>query len=356
MVEHDFICSDSFESSGIVEWNSPSNIALIKYWGKKQNQIPQNPSISFTLSKCYTNTVVKFKPKKNAQNEIYFTFEGKENQDFEKKVYSYIKSINKYFGFLKNHDLFINSKNNFPHSSGIASSASSMSALASCIVDIESQITNNDNNFNLKKKSFISRLGSGSASRSIEGPVTLWGKTDAFKESSDLYAVNISNEVDKIFHDFNNTILIINPEQKVISSSLGHELMNKNPFSKKRFEIAKNNTERIKDILKSGELDDFITITESEALMIHSLMLSSAPYYIMMKPNTLEAIYKVLEFRRETKLHLCFTLDAGSNVHLLYPKSETEIITKFIDNELLMLCKSNSCIHDHLGYGSVKIR
>tara|TARA_B100000989_G_scaffold143519_1_gene106947 strand:- start:756 stop:1826 length:1071 start_codon:yes stop_codon:yes gene_type:complete len=356
MVEHDFICSDSFESSGIVEWNSPSNIALIKYWGKKQNQIPQNPSISFTLSKCYTNTVVKFKPKKNAQNEIYFTFEGKENQDFEKKVYSYIKSINKYFGFLKNHDLYINSKNNFPHSSGIASSASSMSALASCIVDIESQITNNDNNFNLKKKSFISRLGSGSASRSIEGPVTLWGKTDAFKESSDLYAVNISNEVDKIFHDFNNTILIINPEQKVISSSLGHELMNKNPFSKKRFEIAKNNTERIKDILKSGELDDFITITESEALMIHSLMLSSAPYYIMMKPNTLEAIYKVLEFRRETKLHLCFTLDAGSNVHLLYPKSETEIITKFIDNELLMLCKSNSCIHDHLGYGSVKIR
>ena len=64
MVEQDFICSDSFESSGIVEWNSPSNIALIKYWGKKQNQIPQNPSISFTLSKCYTNTVVEFQPKK----------------------------------------------------------------------------------------------------------------------------------------------------------------------------------------------------------------------------------------------------------------------------------------------------
>ena len=356
MVEQDFICSDSFESSGIVEWNSPSNIAIVKYWGKKQNQIPQNPSISFTLSKCYTNTVVEFKPKKNTQNEIHFTFDGKENQDFEKKVNTFIESIDKYFGFLKNHDLYINSKNNFPHSSGIASSASSMSALASCLVDIESQITNNDNNFNLKKKSFISRLGSGSASRSIEGPVTLWGKTDAFKESSDLYAVNISHEVDKIFLDYNNTILIIDPGQKVISSSLGHELMNKNPFSNKRFEIAKNNTERLKNILKSGELDDFITITESEALMIHSLMLSSDPYYILMKPNTLEAIYKVLEFRRETKLHLSFTLDAGSNVHLLYPKSETDIITKFIDNELLMLCKSKSCIHDHLGNGATKIR
>ena len=102
MVEQDFICSDSFESTGIVEWNSPSNIALVKYWGKKQNQIPQNPSISFTLSKCYTNTVVEFKPKKNTQNEIYFTFDGKENQDFEKKVNAFIKSIDKYFGFLKN--------------------------------------------------------------------------------------------------------------------------------------------------------------------------------------------------------------------------------------------------------------
>ena len=105
MVEHDFICSDSFESSGIVEWNSPSNIALVKYWGKKHNQIPQNPSISFTLSKCYTNTVVEFKPKKNTQNEIHFKFDGKENQDFEKKVNTFIKSIDKYFGFLKNHDL-----------------------------------------------------------------------------------------------------------------------------------------------------------------------------------------------------------------------------------------------------------
>ena len=356
MIEKDFVNNDNFLSEGIVKWSSPSNIALVKYWGKKYNQIPQNPSISFTLSKSTTTTSVEFNPKKNKANSISFEFDGIKDHEFGQKIKLFISNIEKYFSFLKNHDIDIKSENNFPHSSGIASSASSMSALASCLVDIESQITNNDNNFNLKKKSFISRLGSGSASRSIEGPVTLWGKTDAFKESSDLYAVNISHEVDKIFLDYNNTILIIDPGQKVISSSLGHELMNKNPFSKKRFEIAKNNTQRLKDILKSGELDDFITITESEALMIHSLMLSSDPYYILMKPNTLEAIYKVLEFRRETKLHLSFTLDAGSNVHLLFPKSETDIITKFIDNELLMLCKSKSCIHDHLGNGATKIR
>jgi diphosphomevalonate decarboxylase len=64
MIKQDFVCTDDFVSNGIVKWNSPSNIAIVKYWGKKENQIPQNPSISFTLSKCYTTTSVEFKPKK----------------------------------------------------------------------------------------------------------------------------------------------------------------------------------------------------------------------------------------------------------------------------------------------------
>ncbi|GIS01083.1 MAG: hypothetical protein CM15mP102_19030 [Flavobacteriales bacterium] len=66
--------------------------------------------------------------------------------------------------------------------------------------------------------------------------------------------------------------------------------MNENPFSKIRFSEAKNNIAKLKDVLKSGHLDEFINITESEALMIHSLMLSSSPYFILMKPNTLEVI------------------------------------------------------------------
>ena len=357
MIEDEFVCSENFQASGIVEWNSPSNIALVKYWGKKENQIPQNPSISFTLSKCFTITSMEFKPKENSLNRIHFKFDGKENHEFGKKINNYFKSINKYFRFLKNHDVYINTKNNFPHSSGIASSASSMSALASCLVDFEIINTNNDNNeYCTKKKSFISRLGSGSASRSIEGPVTLWGQTNHFKNSSDLFAINISDQVNEVFNNYQNSILIIDPGQKAISSSLGHKLMNSNPFSINRFEIAKNNIKRLKDVLKSGDLDEFIKITESEALMIHSLMLSSDPYYILMKPNTLEAIKKIIEFRIENKIPLSFTLDAGSNVHLLYPKSENEIVKSFIKNELLKLCKSNLCIHDYLGSGSSKIR
>jgi diphosphomevalonate decarboxylase len=131
--------------------------------------------------------------------------------------------------------------------------------------------------------------------------------------------------------------------------------MNENPFSNTRFDLARNNISRLKEIFKSGHLDDFINLTESEALMIHSLMLSSNPYFILMKPNTLEVIQRVLEFRKDTKLPVSFTLDAGSNVHLLYPNSVKESIQKFIEADLLKFCKSKTYIHDSLGMGSEKL-
>ena len=357
MIEKDFVNIDNFLSEGIVKWSSPSNIALVKYWGKKNNQIPQNPSISFTLSKSLTTTSIEFKPKKNKANSIDFEFDGINDHEFGQKIKLFIRSIEKYFNFLKNHDINIKSENNFPHSSGIASSASSMSALASCLVDIEKINSNEkDDSYYLKKKSFIARLGSGSASRSIEGPITLWGESKSFPGSSDLYAINISQDVNQIFQDYQNSILIIDPGVKKISSSIGHKLMNENPFSKIRFSEAKNNIDKLKNVLKSGHLDEFMNITESEALMIHSLMLSSSPYFILMKPNTLEVIQRILEYRRETKNPVCFTLDAGSNVHILYPDKIKHEIQKFIDDELLKFCKSEICIYDSLGNGSVKIK
>ena len=356
MIEKDFVNIDNFLSEGIVKWSSPSNIALVKYWGKKNNQIPQNPSISFTLSKSLTTTSIEFKPKKNKVNSVIFEFNGIKDHEFGQKIKLFISNIEKYFNFLKNHDINIKSENNFPHSSGIASSASSMSALASCLVDIEKINSNEkDDSYYLKKKSFIARLGSGSASRSIEGPITLWGESKSFPGSSDLYAINISQDVNQIFQDYQNSILIIDPGVKKISSSIGHKLMNENPFSKIRFSEAKNNIDKLKNVLKSGHLDEFMNITESEALMIHSLMLSSSPYFILMKPNTLEVIQRILEYRRETKKPVCFTLDAGSNVHLLYPNNIKSEVKKFIEDELLKFCKSKMCIYDSLGSGSAKI-
>ena len=92
MIEKDFVNIDNFLSEGIVKWNSPSNIALVKYWGKKDNQIPQNPSISFTLSKSFTTTSVEFKPKKNKANSIVFEFGGIKDHEFGQKIKNGLRS------------------------------------------------------------------------------------------------------------------------------------------------------------------------------------------------------------------------------------------------------------------------
>ena len=99
----------------------------------------------------------------------------------------------------------------------------------------------------------------------------------------------------------------------------------------------------------------FSTASSVEIVTSNSLMLSSNPYFILMKPNTLEVISRILEFRRETKSSISFTLDAGSNVHLLYPLFIKQTVQKFIEEDLLIFCKSNACIHDYLGKGAEKV-
>ena len=196
MNEKDFIFSKDIELDGIVKWTAPSNIAIVKYWGKLENQIPQNPSISLTLNESITTTSLSLKPKSNTNSNLKFEFEGETNKAFEDKTRAFFKKIDKYFPFILNHDIEIKSKNNFPHSSGIASSASSMAALSACLVDFE-KMNNSEmsDDFFYKKASFISRIGSGSACRSIYGGFNIWGKHKDFEQSSDLYSLQINQSI-----------------------------------------------------------------------------------------------------------------------------------------------------------------
>jgi len=153
-----------------ITWRSPSNIALIKYWGKTAGQIPSNPSISFSLQAAYTETLIEFSGgHQDTGVSLDFRFEGKENPKFQKRIAAFIDSVTGYFPSLNGLHLHIESSNSFPHSSGIASSASAMSALALCLVSLEKKLNGKlefMNDFH-QKASYIARLGSGSASRSI---------------------------------------------------------------------------------------------------------------------------------------------------------------------------------------------
>ena len=361
MTQKEFIPSKDFKknASGESTWQSPSNIALVKYWGKKENQIPANPSISFTLDHCKSITTLKFSPKKeNDPNDFDFDFyfEGKAKEDFKPKIRKFFERIEEYCPYLKFYQFEIHSENTFPHSSGIASSASGMSALALNIMSLEKELyPENDENYFRRKASFLARLGSGSASRSIDGNLVVWGSHQSIDNSSDLYAVPLESPVHENFGNYQDTILLVDKGEKQVSSTVGHDLMHGHPFADARFKQAEDNLEKLKSVLESGDLSEFIKIVEGEALTLHAMMMSSQPYFILMKPNTLEIINKIWAFRENTKIPACFTLDAGANVHLLYPEDHKDEVLEFIKNELVAYCQNGHYICDQVGDGAKKL-
>jgi len=338
-------------------WSAPSNIALVKYWGKKGMQIPCNPSVSFTLNRCRTTTSVRFEKHIDELDYVSFAvqYDAKPAPSFEPKVKAFIDRILPYAPYLKKYHLQIDTVNSFPHSSGIASSASAMAALAATIMDLEKQVYPSLTSENQTKKcSFLARLGSGSAARSVEGPLVLWGEHNATPDSNDLFGVRWTKSAD-VFKTYRDTILLVDKGQKEVSSTVGHNLMHNHPFAENRFTQAKAHYQALLTVLEKGDMDGFIDLVEREALSLHAMMLTSSPSYILIHPNTIHIIQEVRRFRTATGLHLAFTLDAGANVHLLYPAHEVQKIDQFIESDLRKYCQDNELIYDRVGTGLKKL-
>lgn len=342
-------------NKGSVTWSSPSNIALVKYWGKREPQLPENPSISFTLNNCKTITTLSYSKKDNDGGFSFDVFlDGEQKDTFKPKIETFFKRIEAYVPFLKDYHFKIETQNSFPHSSGIASSASGMSALALCLMSLEQLLIEDkitDAFFN-EKASFLARLGSGSACRSLEGPLVVWGAHQEIDGSSDLFGVKYPFEVHDNFSNYQDVILLVDKGQKQVSSTVGHNLMHDHPFAQERFKQAHRNISALKTVLKQGDLEAFIKIVESEALSLHAMMMTSMPYFILMKPNTLEIINKIWSYRAETNSKICFTLDAGANVHVLFPENESSQVLEFINTELVAYCENGNYLCDQIGFGA----
>ena len=367
---NDFIPSSYAHSleKGSFSWSAPSNIALVKYWGKKDQQIPANPSVSFTLNQCKTITTLSFAKKHfdtsaslstgklsltDSEFSFDLLFEGKPKEDFKPKIQKFFERIAVYLPFLKEYHFTIDTKNTFPHSSGIASSASGMAALALNLMSLEKALNPEiTDEYFYKKASFLARLGSGSACRSVKGSVVVWGNHENIKGSSDLFGVEFPNAIHKNFKNYQDTILLVDKGTKQVSSSVGHDLMHNHPFAERRFEQAHENLDKLINVFERGNIAEFIKIVESEALTLHAMMMTSMPYFILMKPNTLEIINAIWKFRNETKIPVCFTLDAGANVHVLYPENSKEKVLQFIKEELVGYCQNGQYICDEIGIGS----
>jgi diphosphomevalonate decarboxylase len=198
----------------------------------------------------------------------------------------------------------------------------------------------------------MARLGSGSASRSVYGNYVEWGEHDY---GSDEFAHPFSHRIHQTFDTLNDSVLITSSRQKKVSSSFGHKLMDTHPYKEARIEQALNNMERIRIAIKDGEFNDFAEVLENEALSLHAMMLSSEPGFILINQSTIEIIDKIKQIRKDKNIPVTFTLDAGPNVHIIYPIYAKESVRKFINSELLGYCEAGKVFHDFTGNGPERV-
>ena len=342
--------------SGTIGWTCPSNIALIKYWGKKPGQIPMNPSLSMTLQEARTLTKISYSYAPGNESKLRFRFEGKEAPAFEERIRKYLFGLTKHLPVLSYTHLEIDSENSFPHSAGIASSASAMGALALCLVQLEEEVAGPmDRELFWQRASHMARLGSGSASRSVYSQFVLWGQHKLWAQSSDEFAIPLEGIHDS-FLKIRDAILVVESGQKRISSSAGHALMESNPFRKVRFQQARGNLDLLYRAMREGDWMGFIDLVEEEALTLHAMMMTSRPGYLLMQPATLSILQSIREYRKETGNRIGFTLDAGANVHLLYAGADASEVESYINTKLLRYCENGMVIWDKIGLGPEKYR
>lgn len=329
---------DNFE----VSWRSPANIAFVKYWGKKGHQIPANPSLSMTMKECFTETKVSFKASDKLSVEL--SLDGVNQDKFAVKIQNYLETLTD-LPWLKNVEVSVQTKNTFPHGAGIASSASGLSAFALCLTDYIEHLSGEKKSPDFyKRASFLARLASGSACRSVYGGFTTWG------DESDLYASTFVVHPD--FVNLKDSVLVVSGDEKNVSSRSGHDRMKEHAFKEARYVQAKNNFKGMASALKTGDVEEMGRILENEALSLHAMMLTSPEAYTLFKPNSIAAMEMIWDFRRQTKLPLYFTFDAGPNLHLIYPEAHSQKIKTFISHELSPL--GVKVIDDERGEGPVR--
>jgi diphosphomevalonate decarboxylase len=216
-----------------------------------------------------------------------------------------IKKICDYDGFFR-----IKSRNNFPHSAGIASSSSSFAALTKCAVAAICSIKSTPI-FSPKEMSEISREASGASCRSFFSPWSIWDSAGARK---------INLKIGKLNHD----LVLVDRSPKTISSSEAHNLVRSSPFFSGRPQRAEKRLANMVESLNNGRWSDACRRCWEEFHDMHALFHTASPSFGYMQPKTMTILNTVKNFYKTTGDGPMTTIDAGSNVHFLWRKDQRE--------------------------------
>ncbi len=277
-----------------------TNIALIKYWGKADatRMLPANSSVSLTLDQFYTDTTVQFDADLTADT---FILDGQQRD--AAKITRFLDHVRTLAG--RKQYAHVTSSNHVPTAAGLASSASAFAALA-LAASRAAGLT-----LDAPALTRLARLGSGSASRSINGGCVIWHKgTDDATSFAEPVAVHPGLDLRMI------AIVLDHAEKKVSSRSGMAETVATSPYFSAWAETAERNSQEMVQALAAGDFAQIGALTERSALLMHATTLSANPPFTYFKPETL-ATLALVQSIREQGLPAYATMDAGPNVKVL---------------------------------------
>lgn len=296
---------------------SNPNIALIKYWGNLDNRLrlPANGSISMNLDGLLTRTTVTWLDQQK-EDTSYINGKRLEGKS-ERRIVDFLDIVRGMAGIDLHAEVF--SENNFPSDAGIASSASAFAALALAASEAAGL------DLDETQLSRLARKGSGSACRSIPEGFVEW---QAGEDDIDSYAASIAPAD---HWDLIDCIVIVDAEPKKVSSTDGHALATTSPLQKARIEDTPRRLETCRKAIQKRDFNLLTEIVELDSNMMHAVMQSSSPPLLYWQPATIMVMHQVRIWRKDG-LPVCYTLDAGPNVHVICTSSVAEYIqTKIRD-------------------------
>jgi len=278
------------------------NIAFIKYWGDQDPKIhiPANGSISMVMDCLSTKTTVTFDPDYDSDHLII------NNKSASQKSLARVRHFLAVVRNMANHQLYarVVSENNFPMGAGIASSASAFAALslaASKAIGL---------NLSEPELSRLARHGSGSACRSIPSGFVEWtaGEDDI---TSYAYSIAAADHWDLV-----DLVVIVNKEHKKVGSVEGHQIAATSPFQNSRVSGSQVRLETCRQALLAKDFGKFADIVEFDSNLMHAVMMTSHPPLFFWEPASLELIKQIPHWRKKG-YPVCYTMDAGPNVHVI---------------------------------------
>lgn len=288
-----------------------SNIALIKYWGKRDDELvlPMNSSLSLTLDCFYTETEVVFDD--NIDQDYFYLNKSIQDKNATHKVSKFLDLFRHRVGIKTS--AIVKSINYVPTAAGLASSASGFAALAAAS-NIASGL-----NLSPRQLSMYARQGSGSATRSIYGGFVEWQKG---RSEGDSYAI----EIDDANWDIGMVVVVVNKREKAVSSREGMKsTVATSPFYKAWVDSAAEDLNQIKIGIKNRDFEQMGVIAESNGLKMHATMLGANPPLSYWEPESVMVMQIVRELRSKG-IQCYFTMDAGPNVKIICRLSQSNII------------------------------